>query len=104
MGLEMRTKKMRVGINHPDFLVAEHQAFESRRQSNTLNFIARAIFDQRAKNYEHNRNCTDPSQLIENPHTFLEPLYSDERLIGIPGVIEWIKKHPTCNFEHKYNI
>ena len=104
MVLVMRTNKMRVTSTHPDFTVAAHQSCEARRYGNTMNFVARLMDAQRQTNYEYNKNCTDKTKLIPSPYTFMDPLYEDQRLLEIPGVVDWIKQYPYCKFDHKYNF
>ena len=104
MSLEMRTASFQVNQSHPDFLVACDQAGQARRLGNTLNFISRLVYGQRADNYNHNKTTKDASKLIDNPHTFLDPLYHDTRLLEIPGVVPWLQENSFCNFTHKFNF
>ena len=101
---EMRTESFRVRPCHVDFLVACDQADQTRRLGNTLNFIARLVYSQRVDNYNHNTTTKDPTKIIANPYTFLDPLYQDTRLLEIPGVVGWLQTHPFCNFTHKFNF
>lgn len=100
---ETRVAQFRVTTSHPDFDVAAKQLVDARRLGNTLNYVARKMFEQRLLNREFNKTVTDRRRLIRNPHTKLDALYTDPILIEM-GVIGWIKKNRLCSFKYRHDF
>lgn len=98
---ENRVAQMRVTPKHADFQVATQQLVEARRLSNTLNYVARRVTDQRSLNYEHNRTVVDKRRKYRNPYLRLEPLYQDPALIEL-GVVKWLKQHRDISFKNTH--
>ena len=81
-----RVAKFRITPTHPDFVIAQGQSSEARRLGNSLNYVARKVYDQRAYNREFNKTVTDKRKRIRNTHTKIYRLFQDPELLAM-GVV-----------------